>query len=127
MQELRWLYDRRDAAEARVHLAAGLERWAAKHPKLTAWVEEQIEETFTFYRLPHTHHKHLKSTSLLERFNQELKRRSLVVRIFPNDASCLRLLRALASEQHEEWLDGARYLDMQPLADLSKTHLQLAA
>ena len=47
--------------------------------RCTTWVEEQIEETFTFYRLPHTHHKHLKSTNLLERFNQELKRRSLVV------------------------------------------------
>jgi len=44
----------------------------------------------------------------------------------PNDASCLRLLRALAAEQHEEWLDGARYLDMQSLADRSKTQLQLA-
>ena len=127
LTELRWLYDRRDATEARQHLAAWLERWQAKHPKLTTWVEEQIEETFTFYRFPQTHHKHLKSTNLLERFHQELKRRSLVVRIFPNDASCLRLLRALAAEQHEEWLDGARYLDMQPLADLSKTQLQLAA
>ncbi len=47
--------------------------------------------------------------------------------IFPNDASCLRLIRALAVEQHEEWLDGARYLDMQPLSDLHKTQLQLAA
>ena len=127
LTELRWLYDRRDATEARQHLAAWLEHWQAKHPKLTTWVEEQIEETFTFYRFPQTHHKHLKSTNLLERFHQELKRRSLVVRIFPNDASCLRLLRALAAEQHEEWLDGARYLDMQPLADLSKTQLQLAA
>ncbi len=127
LTELRWLYDRRDAAEARQHLAAWLEHWQAKHPKLTTWVEEQIEETFTFYRFPQTHHKHLKSTNLLERFHQELKRRSLVVRIFPNDASCLRLLRALAAEQHEDWLDGARYLDMQPLADLSKTQLQLAA
>jgi transposase-like protein len=127
LTELRWLYDRRDAAEARQHLAAWLERWQVKHPKLTTWVEAQIEETFTFYRFPQTHHKHLKSTNLLERFHQELKRRSLVVRIFPNDASCLRLLRALAAEQHEEWLDGARYLDMQPLADLSKTQLQLAA
>ena len=127
LTELRWLYDRRDAAEARQHLAAWLERWQARHPKLTTWVEEQIEETFTFSRFPQTHHKHLKSTNLLERFHQELKRRSLVVRIFPNDASCLRLLRALAAEQHEEWLDGARYLDMQPLADLSKTQLQLAA
>jgi transposase-like protein len=127
LTELRWLYDRRDGTEARQHLAAWVERWAAKYPKLTAWVEEGIEETFTFYRFPNKHHKHLKSTNLLERFHQELKRRSLVVRIFPNEASCLRLMRALAAEQHEEWLDGARYLHMQPLADLSKTQLQLAA
>lgn len=127
LTELRWLYDRRDGTEARQHLAAWLERWQAKYPRLTRWVEEQIEETFTFYRLPQSHHKHLKSTNLLERFNQELKRRSQVVRIFPNDASCLRLIRALAVEQHEEWLDGARYLDMQPLADLHKTQLPLAA
>jgi putative transposase len=148
LTELRWLYDRRDGTEARQHLAAWLERWTAKYPKLTTWVEAQIEETFTFYRLPQTHHKHLKSTNLLERFHQELKRRSLVVRMLPapsgaalraacgrlsrsaripNEASCLRLIRALAAEQHEEWLDGARYLDMQPLADLHKTQLQLAA
>ena len=110
-----------------MHLAAWIDRWATKHPKLTPWVEAQIEGTFTFYRLPHTHHKHLKSTNLLERFHQEPKRRSLVVRILPNDASCLRLIRALAAEQHEEWLDGARCLDMQPLADLHPSRLQLAA
>jgi hypothetical protein len=68
-------------------------------------------------RAPQTH-KHVKSTNLLERLNQELKRRTHVVRIFPNDASCLRLIRALASEQHEEWFHGPVYLDMQPLREL---------
>ena len=66
LTELRWLYDRRDGTEARQHLAAWLERWQAKYPKLTTWAEEQIEETFTFYRLPQTQHPHLKSTNLLE-------------------------------------------------------------
>lgn len=127
LTELRWLYDRRDAAEARLHLRAWLERWAAKYPKLCAWVEEAIEETWTFYRQPREHHKHIKSTNLLERLNQELKRRTHVVRIFPNEASCLRLIRALASEQHEEWLHGPVYLDMQPLRELLKPSLQLAA
>ena len=127
LTELRWLYDRRDAAEARLHLRAWLERWAAKDPKLCAWVEEGIEETWTFYRQPREHHKHLKSTNLLERLNQELKRRTHVVRIFPNEQSCLRLIRALAAEQHEEWLHGPVYLDMQPLRDLLKPSLQLAA
>ena len=127
LTELRWLYDRRDAAEARLHLRAWLERWSAKYPKLCAWVEESIEETWTFYRSPREHHKHLKSTNLLERLNQELKRRTHVVRIFPNEASCLRLIRALACEQHEEWLDGPLYLDMQPLREQLKPALQIAA
>jgi len=127
LTELRWLYDRRDASEALLQLRAWLEKWAAKYPKLCAWVEEAIEETWTFYRQPREHHKHLKSTNLLERLNQELKRRTHGVRIFPNEASCLRLIRALACEQHEEWLDGPVYLDMQPLREQLKPTLQMAA
>lgn len=111
LQELRWMYERRDVEEARRDLGQWLEKWAAKYPKLCAWVETNIEETWTFYRLPVAHHKHLKSTNLLERFNQEIKRRTLVVRIFPDEASCLRLIRAVASEQHEEWMEGSRYLN----------------
>jgi putative transposase len=127
LTELRWLYDLRDIAEARHQLRNWLAKWAGKHPKLCAWVEEQIEETWTFYRQPREHHKHLKSTNLLERLNQEIKRRTHVVRIFPHEQSCLRLIRALAAEQHEEWLDGPVYLDMQPLKDQLKPSLQLAA
>src|ERR1700675_2700241 len=101
LQELRWLYARRDLAEARSDLTAWLARWAGKYPRLTAWVEENLEETLSFYRLPRQHHKHLKSTNMLERLNEEIKRRTQVVRIFPNAQSCLRLIRALAVETHE--------------------------
>ena len=73
----------RKVAEARRDLAAWLGRWQAKYPKLTGWAEEHIEETLTFYRLPRQHHKHLKSTNMLERLNEEIKRRTHVVRIFP--------------------------------------------
>lgn len=125
--ELRWLYDRRDLEEARRDLTAWLTRWQERYPKLCLWVEANIEETFTFYRQPREHHKHLKSTNLLERLNEELKRRTHVIRIFPNEASCLRLVRALAVEQHEEWLEGARYLDMDPLREQRKMKLALAA
>jgi len=120
LQELRWMYERRDVEEARRDLQQWLEKWSAKYPKLCAWVETNIEETWTFYRLPVAHHKHLKSTNLLERFNQEIKRRTLVVRIFPNEASCLRLIRAVASEQHEEWMEGSRYLNTDLLREQSK-------
>ncbi len=120
LQELRWMYERRNVEEARRDLRLWLEKWAGKYPKLCAWVETNIEETWTFYRLPVAHHKHLKSTNLLERFNQEIKRRTLVVRIFPDEASCLRLIRAVASEQHEEWMEGSRYLN----ADLLREHIK---
>lgn len=73
------------------------DRWATKYPKRTHWVEEPIGETLTFTRLPRAHHKHLKSTHRLERLN-EIKRRTRVVRIFPNGESCLRLVRALCVE-----------------------------
>lgn len=84
LQELRWIYDRRDLAEARTDLAAWIGKWQAKYPRLVAWVEDNIEETLSFYRLPRQHHKHLKSTNMLERLNEEIKRRTHVVRIFPN-------------------------------------------
>ena len=122
--ELRWLYDRRDAEEARRDLAAWLLRWQQKYPKLCAWVEENIEETLTFYRLPREHHKHLKSTNMLERLNQELKRRTHVIRIFPNQESALRLIRALAVEIHEDWIEAHRYLNMEMLREQRK-QLQL--
>jgi putative transposase len=127
LTELRWLYDRRDVAEARLHLEKWLGKWAEKYPQLCDWVEANIEETWTYYRHPVSHHKHIKSTNLLERLNQELKRRTLVVRIFPHEASCLRLVRALACEQDEEWLDGAVYLEMRPLREAERSLLALAA
>jgi putative transposase len=127
LQELRWLYDRRDLAEAQKDLAQWLERWGQKYPKLCEWVEENIGETLTFYQLPLQHHKHMKSTNMLERFNEEIKRRTRVVRIFPNEASCLRLIRALAAETHEDWLEASRYLNMELLKEHKKLRLSLAA
>lgn len=127
LMELRWLYDRRDLEEARRDLAAWLAKWAPRYPKLCVWVEENIESTLSFYRLPREHHKHLKSTNMLERLMEELKRRTLVVRIFPNADSCLRLVRALAVEIHENWIEATRYLNMEPLEEQRKEKLRMAA
>jgi transposase-like protein len=127
LTELRWLYDRHDVNEARADLEKWLSKWGGKYPRLCAWVEANIEETWTFYRLPRQHHKHLKSTNMLERLNQELKRRTLVVRIFPNEESCLRLIRALAAEVHEDWLEDPRYLNMEALKEQMKVPLLKAA
>jgi putative transposase len=127
LQELRWLYDRRSVEEARRDLAAWIAKWSARYQKLVAWVEDNIEETLTFYRLPRQHHKHLKSTNMLERLNEEIRRRTYVVRIFPNSNACCRLIRALAVETHENWLEAHRYLNMNDLKEHKKTELRHAA
>jgi len=127
LQELRWFYDRRDLAEVRRDIAQWLAKWQAKYPRLCNWVEDNIEETLTYYRLPLQHHKHMKSTNMLERLNQELKRRTHVVRIFPNAESCLRLVRALAVEMHENWLEATRYLNIDHLKEHKKEALRALA
>ena len=127
LMELRWFYDRRDIAEVRRDLAAWLAKRQDKYPKLCTWMEDTIEETLTFYRLPLAHHKHMKSTNMLERLNQEIKRRTQVVRIFPDAASCLRLVRALAVETHENWLEAIRYLNMDHLKEHKKQMMRRAA
>ena len=127
LQELRRLYDRRDLAEAQRDLAAWLTKWSTKDPKLTDGVEDHIGETLTFYRLPRAHHKHLKSTNMLERLNEEIKRRTRVVRIFPHAESCLRLVRALCVEIHEAWLEDNRYLNMDLLKEPRRERLPAAA
>jgi putative transposase len=123
LRELKWIYERKKLEEAQADLGVWLSKWQERYPRLCDWVEENIGETLTFYRFPLAHHKHLKSTNMLERINQELKRRSHVIRIFPDEASCLRLLRALAVEIHEDWIEQHRYLNMELLREHKKLQL----
>ena len=120
LQELRWIYERKNLVEAQQDLSAWLKKWESKYPKFCFWVEENIGETLSFYQLPLQHHKHMKSTNVLERMNQEIKRRTRVVRIFPNRDSCTRLICALVVEMHEGWLEESRYLNMRLLQEQKK-------
>ena len=112
LMEQRWITDRHDGEEARRDLARWLEKWGGKYAKLCSWVEENIEQTLTFLSWPRQHHKHMKSKNMLERLMEQIKRRTHVVRIFPNPASCLRLVRALTAEIHDGWIEADRYLNM---------------
>jgi Transposase, Mutator family len=123
----RWLYDRRQLKEAKTDIKAWIEKWQARYSKLVAWVEDNIEETPTYYRLPLAHHRNMKSTNMLERFNEEIRRRTRIARIFPNEASCLRLVRALAVEQHERWQEDHCYLNMAFLKEAQRERLKTAA
>ncbi len=98
------------------------DRWRGKgHEKVACHLEEHIEECLTCLAFPESHRRRIRTTNGLERFNQELKRRTRVVRIFPNREACLRLVTALAVEQSEEWLTGRRYLDMEELRELRRS------
>ena len=92
-------------------VAAAVATLQATYPEVAVLIEDAAEAILAVYALPEAHRKRLRSTNLLERYNQELKRRTRVVRIFPNGASCLRLVCALAIETNEEWL-GRRYVRM---------------
>ncbi len=89
------------------------DKWRKKsNEKVAEHLEEHIEECLSCLAFPESHRRRIRTTNSLERLNQEIKRRSRVVRIFPNERSCLRLVTALAVEQSEEWITGRRYLDM---------------
>jgi putative transposase len=92
-------------------------RWRRTHPKVAEHLEEHIEECLSCLAFPEAHRRRIRTTNGLERFNQEIKRRTRVVRIFPNRGACLRLVTALAVEQSEEWVTGRRYLDMEQLKE----------
>jgi putative transposase len=107
--------DRRSALELASCVA---DRWRGKgHEKVACHLEEHIEECLACLAFPESHRRRIRTTNGLERFNQELKRRTRVVRIFPNRESCLRLVTALAVEHSEEWVTGRRYLDMEELCE----------
>ena len=105
---------------------AGPARGATCDPKRTDWVDAHIGETLNVSSLPRHHHKHLKSTNMRERRNEEITRRPRVVRIFPTAARCLRLVRALWAETHEGWLEDHRYVNMEVLKE-QKKELRTAA
>ena len=104
--------------EVALRLASELAaRWRPSHPGVAEHIEEHIEECLACLAFPESHHRRIRTTNGLERLNQEIKRRTRVVRIFPNRGACLRLVSALAIEQSEEWLTGRRYLDMRELEE----------
>jgi len=99
--------------QAREALAEAVRQIGEKYPEVARMLDEQGEQMLGVYALPAGHRKRMRSTNMLERWFEEVRRRTQVVRIFPNRASCLRLIAAHAMEANEEWL-GRRYLRMEP-------------
>jgi transposase-like protein len=116
--ELRAIFAATSREQALGIASAVADRWRRKgHEKVACHLEEHIEECLACLSFPESHRQRIRTTNGLERFNQELKRRTRVVRIFPNREACLRLVTAIAVEQSEEWVTGRRYLDMEELRE----------
>lgn len=113
--ELRQIFAASTPAQARTAAQELADRWRVTHPKIARSLDEDSEACFACLAFPLAHQARIRTTNGLERFNQELKRRTRVVRIFPNRAACLRLVTALCAEQSEEWISGRRYLDLAEL------------
>ena len=114
-QDLRVVFNAPTLAWAREAMASVIKRWGKTHPSLAAWLEETLEDCLAFFAFPEAHRRRLRTTNVLERFNEELKRRTRVVRIFPNPEALLRLSSAMCLEQSEDWVAGRVYLDMRKL------------
>lgn len=101
----------RSIESARERIRETVDALEKSHSKVAEFLDTYGEEILGVYALPDTHRKRMRSTNMLERYNQEIKRRTRVVRIFPNEQSCIRLVSALAIETNEEWM-ARRYLKM---------------
>jgi len=98
------------------------DEWRSSHPHVAAQIDEHIEECFACYAFPPAHRVRIRTTNGVERLNEEIKRRTRVVRIFPNREACLRLATALCAEQSDEWVTGKRYLDIGELRHWQRDH-----
>ena len=116
MSLLREITGAQSLESARKRIAETVELLQRTHPKIADMLDTHGEEILAVYQLPETHRKRMRSTNMLERFNQEIKRRTRVVRIFPNEASCIRLVASLAMETAEEWMHR-KYLTMEETID----------
>ena len=101
-----------DKATATSRLNGLVSKLQRPYPQIAEWLEEDGPETLTIFDFPEGHRRRLRTTNNIERLNQEIKRRTRVVRIFPNEASCLRLVTALCQERSETWETERRYLIM---------------
>jgi putative transposase len=111
-QRIRSIFNAPDKAEAERLLKQSVEIWAKEAPKLALWAEENLPMGFAVFDFPEGHRTRLRTTNGLERINRELKRRTRVASIFPNAASCLRLVSALLAECDEEWMSGKMYINL---------------
>jgi transposase-like protein len=107
--DIRAIFNAPDKKSAEQYLQVTIQKYAHSAPRLSAWMEKNLAEGFTVFDFPLEHWRSIRTTNSLERINREIRRRTKVVGVFPNEASCLRLISARLMEISEEWQIGKRY------------------
>jgi len=107
--DIRSMFNAPDRKTAETLLQAAIQKYAVSAPRLSAWLEDNLSEGFSVFDFPLEHRRTIRTTNSLERINKEIRRRTRVVGVFPNEASCLRLVSALLMEISEEWQIGKHY------------------
>jgi transposase-like protein len=111
--DIRTIFDAPDRTTADTYLTKAVEKYAKTASRLSEWMAANIPEGLTVFAFPAAFRKQLRTTNGLERLHREVRRRARVVSIFPNPASCLRLVSAILAEMSEEWLTGRTYINFE--------------
>jgi putative transposase len=112
-RDLRRIFDADETTDAERRLRDAVVRYQKTAPQLAAWLEENGPEALTGLRIPAAHRRRLRTTNGLERLNKEIRRRTRVAMLFPNEASLLRLASAVLSENSDDWETERAYLNME--------------
>ena len=108
--DIRAVFNAPNKQEADALLQKAVTRYSQYAPQLATWMEENLPQGLTVFAFPESHRRLIRTTNGLERLNREIRRRSRVATLFPNDASCLRLVTAVVMEISEDWQTGKRYI-----------------
>ncbi len=113
--DIRAIFNAANRQDAETLLAQAIKKYASKAARLADWMEVNIPEGLTVFSFPDTHRRLLRTTNSLKRLNREIRRRSRVATLFPNEASCLRLVTAVVMEISDEWQTGRTYMRLDNL------------
>ena len=109
-EDIRRIFNAPNREMAERLLQDTIKKYEKSASRLANWMEANIPEGLTVFSFPEKHQRRIRTTNMLENVNKEIKRRTRVVTIFPNEASCLRLISAFLMEKSEEWQTGRKYL-----------------
>jgi len=112
-EDIRTIFNAPDRITADAYLARTVLKYEKSASRLSAWMAANLPEGLMVFSFPGGFRKLLRTTNGVERLHREVRRRARVVSIFPNKASCLRLVSAVLSEISEEWLTGRTYMNFE--------------